>query len=288
MLAVYKRELRSYFSSMIAYVFIAFVVAFIGLYFMDFNLSYGYPYFSYSLMSMMMILMFAIPILTMKSFSEERKNKTDQLLLTAPVTVTSIVLGKFFSMLTVYAVPLLISCFCPIIISTFDYSYLFGDYMAILSFLFMGGMLIAIGMFISSITENQLIAAVITFAVMLMLYMWDSLVKMIPSTEFASLIGMLIIALLIAGIAYSISKNRLISVCIGGVGIIVVMIFYFIDASAFAGLVPSILGSFSLRKIINNFTFYSVLDLGGLFFYISVSVLFIFLTVQNLQKRRWS
>ena len=98
MTAIYKRELKSYFNSMTGYVFIAFFTAFMGIYFMAYNLYSGYPYFSYALNSTMTILLIAVPVLTMKSFAEDKKTKTDQLLLTAPVSVTQIVLGKYFAM----------------------------------------------------------------------------------------------------------------------------------------------------------------------------------------------
>ena len=104
MTAIYKRELRSYFHSMIGYVFIAFLVAFTGIYFMAYNLNYGYPYFSYVLSSITFILLIAIPILTMRSFAEDRKNKTDQMLLTYPVSLHEVVLGKYFAMISILAV----------------------------------------------------------------------------------------------------------------------------------------------------------------------------------------
>ena len=116
MKAIYKRELQSYLQNMTGVVFIAFLCGFVGVYFMALNLSYGYPYFSYTLTSVIFILMIAIPLLTMRSFAEDRKNKTDQLLLTSPVSLTSIVLGKYFSMVTIFAIPVVVFCFYPLII----------------------------------------------------------------------------------------------------------------------------------------------------------------------------
>ena len=101
MRAIYRRELKSYFHSMIGYVFIAFLVAFTGVYFMAYNLNYGYPYFSYVLSATIFIYLIAIPILTMRSFAEERKNKTDQMLLTAPVSLFQVVMGKYLAMVTI-------------------------------------------------------------------------------------------------------------------------------------------------------------------------------------------
>ena len=113
MRAIYKRELKSYFCSMTGYVFIAFMTMFMGIYFMVYNMINGYPYFSYTLNSILMILMIAVPILTMRSMSDEHRARTDQLLLTSPVSVWGIVMGKFLSMVTILAVPMAIACLCP-------------------------------------------------------------------------------------------------------------------------------------------------------------------------------
>lgn len=108
MKAIYKRELNSYFHTMIGYVFIAFLVAYAGVYFMAYNLNYGYPYFSYVLTGILFVLLIAVPVLTMRSFAEDRKNKTDQLLLTSPVSLPKVVLGKYLAMVTILMVPCVI------------------------------------------------------------------------------------------------------------------------------------------------------------------------------------
>ena len=127
MRAIYKRELKSYFDSMIGYLFIAFLVFFLGIYFLAYNLSGGYPYFSAALSGLTTMMMIAVPILTMRSFSEDRKNKTDQLLFTAPVSVWGIVWGKYLSMVTVFAIPTAVFCLCPLIIRANGTAYLAAD-----------------------------------------------------------------------------------------------------------------------------------------------------------------
>ena len=116
MLAIYKRELKSYFQSMVGCVFVAFLVAFTGIYFMAYNMTMGYPYFSYTLSGSLIVFLVGIPLITMRSFSEERKNKTDQMLLTAPVSLGKIVAGKYLAMATVIAIPNVIFCIFPLII----------------------------------------------------------------------------------------------------------------------------------------------------------------------------
>mgnify|MGYP005806249915 FL=1 len=137
MRAIYKRELDSYFHSMIGYVFIAFFLAFTGVYFMAYNLNYGYPIFSYVLSSLVFILLIAIPVLTMKSFSEDRKSRTDQLLLTAPVSLGQIVMGKYLAMVTVYLIPNLVFCLYPLVIKLQGNAYLLTDYCGIVVFFLM-------------------------------------------------------------------------------------------------------------------------------------------------------
>ena len=181
MIAIYKRELSSYFNSMIGYVFIAALVCFTGIYFMAYNLYNGLPYFSYSLMSLMNILMFTVPILTMKSMAEERRGRTDQLLLTAPVPLWAVVLGKYLAMVTVLLIPVILCAFCPLIIAANGEAHLLSDYASLLAFFLMGCVFLAIGLFISSLTESQIIAAVGTFAVLLLLFLRAVLIGFLPS-----------------------------------------------------------------------------------------------------------
>ena len=145
MLAIYKRELKSYFHSMTGCVFIAFLVMFTGIYFMAYNLNAGYPYFSYTLSGSLIVFLVGIPLLTMRSFSEERKTKTDQLLLTAPVSLWKIVVGKYLAMVTVFGLALLVTCFYPLILSRFGTVSLSMAYTAILGYFLYGAACIAIG-----------------------------------------------------------------------------------------------------------------------------------------------
>lgn len=155
MLAIYKRELKSYFQSMVGCVFVAFLLVFTGIYFVAYNLSAGYPYFSYSLAGSLIVFIVGIPLITMRSFSEERKNKTDQLLLTAPVSLWKVVLGKYLAMITVIGIPSVIFCIYPLIIKSQGTAYLGVDYISILVFFLLGCVFAAIGMFLSSLTEKS-------------------------------------------------------------------------------------------------------------------------------------
>ena len=181
MIAVFKREFKSYFQTVIGWLFVAALLALFGLYFYAYSLRQGYPYIYYSLSAITMIFMIAVPILTMRSFAEDRKNKTDQLMLTAPVSLGKIVLGKYLAMLAVFTIDIAIFCIAPLILRAFGTVPMGESYIAIFAFWLYGAASIAIGMFISALTESQVIAAVLTFVVLFISYMMQSLTGLISS-----------------------------------------------------------------------------------------------------------
>lgn len=288
MTAIYKRELRSYFTSMIGCIFSAFLIIIGGIYFMVYNLNGGYPFFSYSLSGVIFMLLFSVPVLSMKSFSEERKNKTDQLLLTSPVSLFQIILGKYFAMITVFAVPCLIYCLFPIIIKFQGNAHLLVDYSSILAFFLLGCVYISIGMFLSSLTESPVIAAVSTCGALFLLYMLDNLLNYIPTNAASGLIVTLVVLSCISFIIFHMTKNQIISGIIEGIGLIACIIIYFVKKSFFENLIVNTLEHFVLTDIFYNFAQNYIFDLGGLLFYLSIIVLFVFFTIQTFQKRRWS
>ena len=288
MTAVYKRELRSYFTSMVGYVFIAILIFFVGIYFMAYNLFGGYPSFGYVLLSCTIIFMVAVPILTMRSMAEDRHSKTDQLLLTAPVSLRAVVLGKYLAMLTVFAVPVLIACLCPLIITLNGSSFLLADYGSLLAFFLLGAAEIAVGLLISALTESQIISAVGTFGLLLLLYLWDGLIDFLPTSSVGSLLGLFVILLLVCLLINALSNNWKVTAGVLVVGIAVLVVFYWRDSSAFAGLLPDVLGRFSLLSAFDTFSVDHVFDVSGILLYLSLSVLLVFLTVQVIQRRRWN
>ena len=287
MSAIYKREVRSYFNSMIGYIFVAAVMAVIGIYFMLLNLNMGYPYFANSLSGTSTIMAFAVPLLTMKSMAEERRSKSDQMLLTYPVSITSVILGKFFAMLTVYAIPMLISCLCPLVLSSGGNGSMLIDYSAILLFMFLGALFISIGMYISSLTESQVIAAVGTMAILLILILWDTIIGYIPATLNASVICTLVVFALFAIGYYTSAKSLAPALVIMGIGVIITIVCATAFKTWFATGVTELLSLLSVRRVIGNFTSYYLFDVKGLLLYAIISALFIFLTIQSVQKRRY-
>ena len=182
MIAIFKREFRAFFQSVMGYLFIAANLFLIGIYFFAYNLNGAYPYFSYTLSGSVYIFLVTIPILTMRIISEDRKNKTDQLILTSPVSVTKIVLGKFFAVAAVFLIMLALVCCYPLIMGMFGSVPYKETYVAILGFGLYGLAGISIGVFISSITESQIIAVVLSFVAMFVTYLMGALCSLISSS----------------------------------------------------------------------------------------------------------
>lgn len=287
MLAVYKKELRSYLTSMVGYVFIAFVLLILGIYFTAYNLQYASPDFGATLSSVTFLFLIITPILTMKILAEEKKNRTDQLLLTAPVSVWKVILGKYLSMVTIYAIPVVISAFYPLIMGRYGVISYPMAYVAVVGFFFLGCAQIAVGLFLSSVTESQVIAAVLTFGILFCSYMMDGIESFFSDTAVSSMVAFLIIAFVIGIVVYQLTKNIIFSFCVGGVLVIGVAAVYFIKPTVFTGLIQKFLNLFAIANHFDNFVG-GIFDVTGIIYMLSVVCIFVFLTVQCIQKRRWS
>ena len=182
MLAIFKREFKSYFQNVIGWLFVAALLAVYGLYFYVYNLKNGYPYISYDLNGIGFIMMIAVPILTMRSLSDEKKTKTDQLMLTSPVSVGRIVAGKYFAMAAVYTIDIALFALSPLVLSIYGKVALSEAYVALFGYWLYGLSCIAVGLFISSISESVIISAILTFTALFLSYMMQSITGLISSS----------------------------------------------------------------------------------------------------------
>ena len=182
MLAIYKREVKAYFQSVIGWLFLAATIFLAGLYFFAINLVYGYADLTNTIGSILFLLIITIPILSMRILSEDKKQKTDQLTLTSPVSIGSIVMGKYLAMATIFTISTLVICTFPLILSAFGEVPYGESYTAILAYYLFGLTGLAIGLFVSSITESQVIAAVLSFGIFFLGYMMSSITQLISST----------------------------------------------------------------------------------------------------------
>lgn len=287
MLAIYKKELRSYLTSMAGYVFIAFILLILGIYFTAYNLQYASPDFGVTLSAVTFLFLIITPVLTMRILAEEKRNRTDQLLLTAPVSVWKIVLGKYLSMITIYAIPIIIASIYPLIMGRYGTVSYAMAYTAILGFFFLGCAQIAVGLFLSSVTESQVIAAVLTFGVLFCSFVMEGIESFFSDTALSSMLAVLVLAVLLALVIYQMTKDVLLSSVIGvGMGAVVLLL-YLVKSSLFSGLIQKVLGLLAIANHFDNFVG-GILDITGIIYMLSVICIFVFLTIQCIQKRRWS
>ena len=233
MTAIFKREFKAFFATPVGYIVLAAFYLFSGYFFTLFY-KMGSPEVHNIIMTMSIIIIFVTPLLTMRLMSDDRRQKTDQALLTAPVSLYSIVLGKFFAALSVFALgfaPTIV--FEMIVLSMVEVNFLSYLY-ALLGAILLGAALIAIGMFISSLTESSVVAAILTFVINILIIYASSLSSMIQVSWIATVIEKIA----------------------------------FINA-------------------FNNFgsTAFSIPDV---FYFVSITAAFLFLSVRSLEKRRWA
>lgn len=287
MIAVLKHELRNYFHSFTAYVFGAFLLAIVGIGAMLYNLQAAVSNFEYVLSFGTIIFVVIVPILTMRVIAEERKQKTDQLLYSLPISTVKVILGKYLALLVIYLIPLAIISIYPLIFAQFGDVYLPTSYGSLVAIFIMGAALVALGVFISSLTDNQGLAAGIGIAVILFNYYSVSLSEYVSSTAFGSAIALSVLALLLGVIIRYLTRNEQLASGISLILLAVITATYFLNPTAFEGLLPSIMRQLSLFDRFNTFVS-GVFDLTAIFYYVSVIVFFLFLSVQSLEKRRYN
>lgn len=287
MTAVYRHEVSSCFTNVTGYVFGAFMLLFAGIYTMAYNLRACMVNFEYVLGGMSFVFLVIVPILTMKIIAEERRQRTDQLLYSLPLSMTRVVLGKYLALLTVFAVPVLVVCVYPLVLCAFGSVYLPAAYSAIFGFFLLGAALIAIGMFVSSLTESQAVAAGLCFVVMLLNYFITSLASYASTTAGGSLLAFTVLVLLLGAVFRLMTRSGFASLVLMAVLEALLLAAFLVDSSAFEGLFPALMERLSLFDSFYGFVD-GIFDLRSVVYFLSVIAVFIFLSVQSLEKRRWS
>lgn len=287
MTAVLKHELKNYFHSLTAYVFGAGLLLAVGLGALRYNLQAAVSNFEFALSYFSIVLAVIVPILTMRVIAEERKQRTDQLLYALPITTTQVIVGKYLALLTVYLIPLCVIAVYPLIFSRFGDVYLLTSYGSILAFFLMGAALIALGVFISSLTDNQGFAAGIGIAVILLNYYSVSLSEYVSSTVFGSVAALCVLILALGAVIKYLTKNENLAYAVCFVLIAAIAIVAFMDNTKFEGLLPAVMTKLSLFDRFTGFV-NGVFDMTSVVYYASVAVFFLFLSVQSLEKRRYN
>jgi ABC-2 type transport system permease protein len=287
MKAVLRHELRNYFHTLTAYVFGAFLLAFVGIGAMLYNINSAFSNFEYVLSFGCLIFVVIVPVLTMRVIAEERKQKTDQLLYSLPLTTTQVIVGKYLALLVVYILPLCIISLYPLIFAQFGDVYLLTAYGSIFAFFLLGASLIAVGVFISSLTDNQGFAAGIGIAVILFNYYSVSLAEYISTSAKGTMIALWVIGILLGVIIRLLTKNENAAYAVTLVIVVGSVIIYFVKSELLEGILPTVMSTLSLFERFYTFV-NGVFDVTAVVFYLTVIVFFLFLSVQSLEKRRYN
>jgi ABC-2 type transport system permease protein len=287
MLAIYKKEMKSYFISFIGYVFLIFFWLSIALFFSIVNIGNQIGSMSYALDNSLIVFLILIPVVTMRLFSQETRERTDQLLYTAPVGVAQIVLAKFFAAVSLFLIGMTLISIFPIVLfyaEALPVAETIGVYVG---FVFLISCLISIGVFVSSMTQSQISAAIATFGSLFLVFMADSLADLAPKDSFSAMMTLLFAALIVAFLVYLNLKSYFISGILLLVSCAGIYAAYYYNKNGFENLPMRIISWFSLVSRFQNFAG-GIFNASDMIYYISFSAMFLFLTVHHIEKRRWS
>ncbi|MBQ7671416.1 MAG: ABC-2 transporter permease [Clostridia bacterium] len=287
MSAIFGKEFKSSMRSMTGPIFIAFVLLWYGIYTTLYCLERSYSEFEYVISSASFLSLLALPLLTMRTFAEERHRGADKLLYSLPVGTASTVVAKYLSALAVFAIPTAVVALYPLALSKFGEVYLNTAYSSLFAYFLAGAALIAIGIFISSLTDSQVIAAIVSLGAIILLFFLPSLSESLPTTSSFSLLFLVILSCLAAGISWVISKSAAVTAAVLGAGVVASVAAYAINRTALEGLAAKLLNGISIFERMNEF-FYGRLDIAAIIYYISITALFLFLTALSVEKRRWN
>lgn len=293
--AIFRKEMRTYFTTLTGYAFLGFFVLITGYFFISQNLSYNTAQgmtrlsgnYGDTLSGSLIMFLILVPVLTMRLFAEETRQKTDQLLFCAPVRIIDIVAGKFLAAVCLFIIGLGITMVFPFIISrmvTIDMAATVGS---VIGYLLMGACFISVGIFISILTDNQIVAAAGTFGVLFLLLMVDNLANNAPISTASSLIFVAVVVLAIVLVVYSSTKSLLMAFIFALIGFGIEGGLYLINKTLYDGVISRVLEWFSVLNRFENF-YRGIFSISDVVYYITFSAVFLYLTVNVIEKRRWS
>ncbi len=287
MLALLRKELKTYFLTPTGWIFLAVFLLVSGLFFsIELVFQQSSQYSSY-LMGILFVFLLVVPLLTMRIFTEEKRLQTDKLLLTAPVNLWDIVLGKYFAAVIVFLITVAVTFLYPLFLSfhgKLEWSMIAGTY---IGFILLGASFISVGVFVSQATEGVAGAAILTFCVLTITFIVDLLQPHMPSGETAGLVWVAILMALALFRLFSTGKNAFLTALVAVVFALVLLVLWLVNKEMFAGLIGRSLTWVSLTRRFGSFVS-GILRLDSVIYYLSFSWFFLFLTVQGLEKRRWS
>ncbi len=287
MIAIFEHELAIANHSIKTWVFAAFMLCFTGVGAMVYNINSSIANFEYVLAYISIILVVMVPLLTMHVMSEERHQRTDQMLYSLPISTTEVILGKFMALAVIFAIPCAVIGVYPLIFANFGSVYLPTSYGSIIAFYFLGLALLSIGLFVSCLTESQGMAAGLCAVAMLFLYYCDTLANYVSGSVVGSLVGLGVLVLLLALIVRGLTKSGFYAFLVFAVCAVLVCMTWIVSPDSLNGLLPRIIQGISPFTRFQTFV-NGVFDGGVLVYDLSIMAFFLFLSVQSLEKRRYN
>lgn len=282
---IYRKELRTCFATPLGYIFIAMVALIGGLYSFTYNFFYGYATFETAVAYVPFFFVFFIPLLTAGIFTEERRKNTAQLLYTLPLTTVQVVLGKYFALLTIIAIPLGLLGLYPLLMSlcgTVNFSSAYGNLFALF---LLGACLAAICMFISALSKHIVVSALVSFGLLLVLYQMDTLLEGLLTSAKVSYIGFVVIAVLVFVVLLFVTKNIYVAAIPAFALLIVVNLLYWLRMTTLAGKINLLLQGLAVFSRFVPFS-QGIFDLTAVFYFVTASVLFVVFTVLAFDRKR--
>ena len=287
MIAIMLRELRTYFLTPIGYVFMGLFLLVSAFFFTGSSLVGGSSYYASFLGSILFLYIFSTPLLTMRLLSEERKQRTDQLLLTSPISVTAIVVGKFLAAFVVFLCTLLVTVLYALVILIYGDLAVWETVGSYIGFALLGASFISIGIVISAMSENQVSAAFFTFFSLLLIWFIDLIRSVAPAT---TLSGVIFAAALGIGLALFFYFNTKNWIATGGVAVVAgaaIGVTYLVNSSLFDNFIPDVLNWISLLGRFDGFAM-GIIKFADVVFYLSFISILLFVTTRLIEKRRWA
>lgn len=287
MLTIYKKDLHTYFSTLSGYIFIAAILLVGGIYVYMNNFSYGLAGFGESINSVPFFFVFMIPILAAGIFTDEKRQKTEQLLYTLPLTSRQIVFGKYLALITVLAVPLAVLGLYPVFMSFYGNVNFAQAYANLFAIFLLGMALCSICMFISSLAENIVVSAVLCFAVMFVLYQMNTFAESMSPSANRAFIGFLVLAAALAVFIWYMTKNIYIAAIPSVIAVIILVLIRNASEYAMAGKLNLMMSCMAVFAPLENFK-QGILDVYAVIYYVSIVVLFVLFTVYTFERKRWN
>ena len=283
MISIYKRELKSYFDSLIGPVIIAFLLAFEGILISTYNINAGYSNFEYAYDGMGFCYILMVPLLTMNIWAGEHRARTLPMLLSSPVPVFRLVVGKYLAVISLLLLPTIVTCFYPLVLSMYGKVNFAAVYGSICAFYFLGCSLLAIGTFISTLTDKPFLSALMCFGVLVFIYLMTAITGALPSSNLLSMLILTVSVILITLVIHIGTRSWKIGFLCGFFLICILLVLFFLKPEVLSIFLVNTLKEFDLFKKQRIFT-NGIFDLSVILQYASISIVLIICSTVSIEK----